>query len=307
MKPTSMRTLWAIWLPLGLSAAIFLGVTFVGNVLVIGVKLGTVHQFLEWAFYVVLGAVFIWLGANPLLSVLFSPVMALEDLANGSSKVDYKTMKKVASQLVNSGVLPTEHQNRLAGAVGLGSDLRKPLSEAVNVQIESSMKIIHEHAVLVFVSTSVSQNGRLDAIAVLATNFSLVRTLVRHFGYRPPLTALINIYSKICLAALVADELDDLDVEGVLGQLGFGAVTAIPGAALVVSSVLDGTFNSLLTLRVGFITRKYLLNVGADLKRTEIRKAANREARQELKLVIKDAVSVLPAAVKNVVQVNLLA
>lgn len=302
MKQISNRTIWGVWLPLGLAAAIFLMITFVGNILVIGAKLGTFHRSLEWLFYAGLAVVFIWLIAIPLLGVLAAPVMALEDLAEGATKADFKTLKRVARQLVRSGVLPAEHHQKLAGAIGLGSDLREPLSGAVAAQKESATKIIREHAVLIFVSTAVSQNGRLDSIAVLATNFRLVRTLVTHFGYRPPLPLLIKIYTQIFLAALIADEIDDLDVEGALGHLGFGGLAAIPGAGLIVSSLLDGTINALFTLRVGFVARRYLLNAGATLMRTEVRKDANREARQNLKSVFKDAVPILPKAVKQVVQ-----
>lgn len=300
MKNTSKWSIWSFWLPLGLVAVIFLLVTFIGNILVIGAKLGTCHPSIEWAFYIGLTFVFIWLIAIPLIGVLALPVMALDDVANGTNKAGYRTLKKIAQQLVNSGVLPAEHREKLAGAIGLGSDLREPLAAAINAQKESATIIIREHAVLVFVSTAISQSGRLDAIVVLVTNFRLVRTLVKHLGYRPPLPILIKIYTQIFLAALIADGIDDLDVEGIFGQFGFGVLAAIPG--LVVDSILDGTINALFTLRVGFVTRKCLLNVGSTLTRAEIRKAANRESRQELKSVIKDALPLIPNAVKKVVQ-----
>ena len=290
------------WLPLGLAIAIFFLVTFVGNILVIGSKLGFFSSSLERGFYGVLIFIFIWLIAIPLFGVLAKPVLALEDVASGSSKADYKKLKKVARQLINAGVLPPEQHMKLAGAIGLGSDVRESLATAINAQRESATKIIRSHAVRVFVATAVSQSGRLDAIAVLVTNFRLVRLLVRHFGYRPPLPTLVKIYAQIFLASLIADELDDLDVEGVLGHVGFGAVAAIPGTGLIVNSLFDGTINALFTLRVGFVTRKCLLNAGSSLTRSEIRKVANREARQELMPVVKDALPMLPNAVKQVAQ-----
>lgn len=290
------------WLPLGLASAIFFLVTFVGNILVIGSKLGFFSSSLERSFYGLLTTVFIWLIAIPLLGVLTKPVLALEDVASGSSKADFKKLKKVARQLINAGVLPPEQHMKLAGAIGLGSDVREPLVAAINMQRESATKIIHSRAVRVFVATAVSQSGRLDAIAVLVTNFRLVRLLVKHFGYRPPLPTLVKIYAQIFLASLVADELDDLDVEGVLGHVGFGAIAAIPGTGLIVNSLFAGTINALFTLRVGFVTRKCLLNAGSSLTRSEIRKIANREARQELMPVVKEALPVLPNAVKQIAQ-----
>jgi len=330
VKGTTQRSLWTLWLPVGLAALIFLLITFIGNILIIGSKLGTFHPVAEWAFYGALSLAFVWLIAIPLIGVLTAPVMALETVANRTSKADYTTLKKVARQLVNSGELPTEHHTKLAGAIGLGSDLREPLAAAINAQTESAAKIIREHAVIIFVTTVVSQNGRLNAIAVLAANFRLVRTLVRHLGYRPPLPMLAKIYAQIFLAALVADKLEDLDlaggvehfaeagadiVHGTLHLIGGTASVASGGAdgggfakaasamssatKPIMNAALDGTINALLTLRVGFVARKCLLNAGSALTRSEIRKVANSEARQELPSVLKDALPVLPNAVKQ--------
>jgi membrane protein implicated in regulation of membrane protease activity len=333
MKKPAGHSIWIFWLPLGLAITIFFLVTFVGNILVIGSKLAAFHPVAEWAFYGGLSLVFIWLIAAPLVGVLAAPVMALENVANGTSKTDHKTLKKIARQLVNSGGLATEHHAKLSQAIGLGSDLRELLAAAINAQKESAAIIIREHAVIVFVTTAVSQNGRLDAIAVLTANFRLVRKLVRHLGYRPPLPMLVKIYAQIFLAALVADKLDDLDLAGGIEQLvkagteiSHGALHLIGGTASVASggkdgggfsnaasaissatkplmnAALDGTINALLTLRVGFVARKCLLNAGSNLTRSEIRKVANREARQELQAVWKDALPVLPSAAKQLVE-----
>jgi hypothetical protein len=301
-RTASKRGLWTLWVPLGLAALIFLLITIIGNVLVIGSKLGTYHPVVERVFYVGLALVLVWLIATPLVGVLSAPVLDLEDVVAGKSKANYKTLRRISRQLIRSESLSVEQRAELAGAVGLGSDLCQPLATAINAQKGSATQIIRNHAVLVFVSTAVSQNGRLDAVTILATNFRLVRTLVGHFGYRPPLKSLIKIYAEIFLVALVADELDDLDLEGVFSLLGLGVLGAIPGISLVANSVLDGTINALLTLRVGFVTQKCLLNAGCVLTRTEIRKEANREARQELKGVWRDAAPILPGLAKQVVE-----
>ena len=306
MTKSTKRSVWIFWLPLGLAIAIFLLVTFVGNILVIGSKLGFFSSSLEWGFYGLLTIVSIWLIAIPFLGALAKPVLALENVASGSIKADYKKLKKVARQLINAGVLPPEQHMKLAGAIGLGSDVREPLATAINAQRESAVRIIRSHAVQVFVATAISQSGRLDAIAVLVTNFRLVRLLVRHFGYRPPLPTLVKIYAQIFLAALVADEIDDLDVEGVLPCIGLPVTATIPivgpVAKVATNSAVDGAVNALFTLRVGFVTRKCLLNAGSSLTRSAIRQAANREARQELMPVVKDALLMMPSAITQVFQ-----
>ncbi len=302
MKKISNRTIWVFWFPLGLAAILFLLVTFIGNILVIGSKLETFHPAVEWIFYIGLMLISLWVIVTPLIDVLSKPVLSLDDIVSGTNKTGYKTIKKVARQMIDSGILPIEHHNKLAGALRLGSDLRVPLSTAITMQNESARNIIHDHAVLVFISTTISQNGRLDAIAVLGSNLRLVRSLVINLGYRPPLPVLIKIYAQIFLSALIADQIDDFDVEGVLGQFGSGVIASIPGSTLLINSILDGTINALLTLRIGFVTQKFLLNAGGSLSRNEIRKIANREARRELKSVWMDALPVLPSTIKQLVQ-----
>jgi hypothetical protein len=130
----------------------------------------------------------------------------------------------------------------------------------------------------------------------------LARRLVEHFGYRPPLIELARIYGQVFVAAVIADGVNDLDVEGVLSQLGLGALDAIPVSRLIIDSAFDGAVNALFTLRVGFATRQCLLNAGKTFVRSEVRKAANREARLEMKSVLREAVPAVPAAMKGLIE-----
>jgi uncharacterized membrane protein YcjF (UPF0283 family) len=246
------QSVWSVWLPMGIGAIIFLAVTFVGNVLVIGTKLGALHPLLEWAFYGCMIFAFLWLVVIPAVRVLTAPVIALDDVTAGKSK--YKVLRRIAYQLAESDSLSADLKNRLAGAASLGSDLQELLATAINAQKFSATVIIREHAVVTFVSTTISQNGRLDAVSVVVTNFRLVRRLVRHFGYRPPVFELARIYGQVFVAAVIADGVNDLDLEGVLSQLGLGVVDAIPGSRLIIDSAFDGAVNALFTLRVGFVT-----------------------------------------------------
>ena len=298
---TTKASLWPVWLALAVGAAICVSITLIGSVLVIGSKLGSFHPAIEWAFYGGLGLVLIWLIVCPFIQVLAAPVVALEDVTSGAM-IDHKTLKKVARQLVKAPSLPREHQMRLAGAIGLGSALHEPLSAAINAQSLSATKLIRDHAVLVFASTAISQNGRLDAVCVIVTNLRLVRRLVGHFGYRPPLPELIRIYAHVFMAAVVADSINDLDAEGVLSQLGLSFLDSIPGSRLLIDSAFDGAINAMFTLRVGFVTQRCLLTAGKTFVRSDVRKTANREARSELKNVLREALPAVPGGMKILIE-----
>lgn len=118
-----------------------------------------------------------------------------------------------------------------------------------------------------FVTTAVSQNGSLDSLFVFVTVIKLVWRLSTHYHQRPAIRDLIKLYTQIFGTVLMTRQIDDLDLiaeqlEPVLTTLFGGTVgNLLPGVSYVVSFVVDsifeGSLNTLLTLRVGFIAQSY--------------------------------------------------
>lgn len=285
------------WWTLGVGATLFLSITFIGSVLMIGSQLRAINPWAEWTFYAGLGVLSAWTIVVPLVSVLTAPVVGLDHAALEGAAVDPKALMHVARRLVRSRTLPEPLHRKLADTLALGGEVQDLVRESLQHQREAATELIREHAVLVFVTTAVSQNGRLDAFAVLATNLRLVRRLVAHYGYRPTVPQLVRTYSQIAVAAVLADQVDDLDLEGLLGQLGLRTLSVIPGTTLIINSTIDGMVNALLTLRVGFVAERYLLTAGRDFDRHAVRRAANRDARKQLRRVVMQALPLVPSAV----------
>lgn len=168
-----------------------------------------------------------------------------------------------------------------------GADLatREGLEAAVAVLDAEAEAAIREAAGQIFLSTAISQSGRLDTLVVLTTNVRLVWRVARVYYQRPTLRDMWHLYANVAGTAFLAGELDDVDVSeqvqpivtSVLGSVG----TAIPGlqvaTSLVVNSVLTGSTNAFLTLRVGSIAQAYAAPlVVADRRR--IRRAATTRA-----------------------------
>ena len=285
------------WWTLGGVATIFLTITFIGSVLMIGSQLRAIHPWAEWTFYAGLGLVCAWTIVVPLVGVLTAPVVGLDHAALDGARVDPKTLIRIARRLVRSRTLPEPLHRKLAETLELGGAVQDLVRESLQHQREAATVLIREHAVLVFVTTAVSQNGRLDGFAVLATNLRLVRSLVAHYGYRPTLPQLVRTYSQIAVAAVLSDQIDDLDLEGLLGQLGLRTLSVIPGTTLIINSTIDGMVNALLTLRVGFVAERCLLTAGRDFDRHEVRRAANRDARKQLRRVVMQAIPLVPSGI----------
>jgi hypothetical protein len=71
----------------------------------------------------------------------------------------------------------------------------------------------------------------------------------------------------------------------------------IPFLKPILSSVISGIGNALLTLRIGFVTRKYLFSDAKEMTRDEIRRGALIEAAKNLPLVVGDALAFFPGKV----------
>lgn len=117
----------------------------------------------------------------------------------------------------------------------------------------------------IFITTAISQNGSLDALLVLAAQSKLILEVARVYYQRPTVRDLIFLYTNVGATAFIAGELEDLDlseqVQPIITSVLGSAAGAIPGLGaatnLFVNSVVTGTGNAFLTLRVGAITKQY--------------------------------------------------
>jgi hypothetical protein len=190
---------------------------------------------------------------------------------------------------------------------GLELSSRQHVEEALSILGKRSDEIIRQTASTVFISTAISQSGRLDAFLVLSAQSRMVWRIARLYYQRPTLRDLIQLYANVAGTAFLASEFEDIDiseqVEPVLSStLGALAVT-IPGvqlaASILVNSVLTGTANAFLTLRVGIIARRYCGSLVLAEKRT-LRRAASAEAARLLGSIVRQGTTKLSKALWNV-------
>jgi hypothetical protein len=143
-----------------------------------------------------------------------------------------------------------------------------------------------EAATTVFVSTAVSQSGRLDGLMILVTQSRLVWQVAHLYWQRPSFRDLVSLYGNVAGAAFVAQNVDDFDfsdlVEPILAPvLANSVVSAIPGfgpvAHVIANSSIDGTVNAFLTLRVGCLTSGYCRSLTMPTSRS-LRRTATAEA-----------------------------
>jgi hypothetical protein len=196
---------------------------------------------------------------------------------------------------------------RLASNPLLGKPLPgQPFSvEAALARLDDiSDKRTRDVASQVFLATAISQNGSVDALVVLGAQGKLVLDIATIYYQRPTLRDLAYLYANVAATAFIAGELDDIDVAeqmqpivtAVLGS----SVAAIPGmsaaASLFVNSVVTGTGNAYLTLRVGIVARQYCAH-GKDRDRKGIRRSAAVQALPLLGSIVRDGAASVASAI----------
>ena len=131
---------------------------------------------------------------------------------------------------------------------------------------------------------------------------------IAHIYYqRPSVRELAFLYANVAGAALIASEIEELDVsqqvEPVLSTMlknATGKSLPLIGstAHVVMDSLLEGSTNAFLTLRVGNITKKYC-GSNAVTSRKKIRKAAFSESASQLGKVVSESSSRFISGILN--------
>ena len=172
---------------------------------------------------------------------------------------------------------------------------RRGVDDALRVLDDDANAIIKQMASTVFLTTAVSQSGRLDGLLVLAAQSRMVWRVAHLYYQRPSLREMFYLYANVATTSFVAGELDDLELHQMIQPVVAGTVGAVGGAipgfqvmtSIMVNSLLSGSANAFLTLRVGIIAKDYCGSLVAE-PRTQVRRAATAEAARLLSGIVKD-------------------
>lgn len=146
--------------------------------------------------------------------------------------------------------------------------LEQQLAEARRILDRKADDLIHETAGIVFMSTAVSQSGRLDGLMVLGTHLRMIWRIAHLYNQRPSVRELLCLYRDTALCAVLAYSFDELldsmqeRIAELVAEITLpSAVAVVPGISLLSSilatSLAEGSANAFLTLRAGIIARRY--------------------------------------------------
>ena len=294
---------------------VFIGVLVIlllGNVITVGEKLGEICHtvYAEYAFYVLVFILVLAFVIVPIIKVHAAPEFPALGMGNETS--DLKKLNSFGRKLVsNCGYIEdaeqrAKHQEALRAELKACAEdmegLKALIDREVALRFDGSKEMgiqgvnakMKEWAKSVFMITAVSQNNLVDTTVVLVMNYRQIEDLVLATGFRPTRAQMFRIYANILTTTLISyctsEVLSDLAGETTLA--GAMANLKIPG--VISESAIQGAVNALLTLRIGYVTKTFLME-GPDA-------LAGRTRRREVSIkAFKDAFVAIPGVLAGTV------
>ncbi len=286
----------ALWYTIGIGATIILLLMILSSVLNIGDRLSLISEYLAYAFYVVTAVLVFLLVINPIRIVLFSPSLSIATTLDKDSPKAKKTYKKVAKNIVINNELTAEEIFKLEEAKDF-SELKLAINECYDSTIKKTISdIIYNSAKTVMISTAISQNSKLDMYSVIAVNLKMIKEIVVASGFRPSYKNLSKLSLNVLTTALVAEGLENINLDDVLPNSAMNTIGDIPLIKPIMSSAMQGLGNGLLTLRIGFVCRKYLFG-DMGMTKNQMRAEAFAESMKMMPRLVKDIVAFFPSKV----------
>ncbi len=178
------------------------------------------------------------------------------------------------------------NNNKLLQVNGVIVNNKQEIEDALEILEKEANQIIKENSSWVFVSTAISQNGKLDGLITFFIQMRMVYQIAKIYYQRPHLSELYTLYSNVIVSSFFVSQIEEIDIsdqlDPIITKLGskslIGKVPGIgEGINLLTNMLFEGAANCFLTLRVGIITRKYC-DFLSHVEKRKIRRSTISEA-----------------------------
>lgn len=278
----------------GIGCLIVFLLMMLSSILDIGDRLRKISVYLEIGFYVVFALIFLLLIVYPIVTIVASPSLSIATSLDPTDAKAIAIYKKVAKNIVKNNDIPheqkillTEYKNKEELLLNLQYVFDKSIKTELN-------KIILHDAKTVMISTAICQSARFDMMTVFAINLKMIKSLVEGCGYRPSMKNLSKLTINVFGTALIAEGLENLKLEDIIPKSSLEALNNVPYLGTVLESILQGSANAILTIRIGCVCRRFLFSDGAVVTKEDIRRDAYKETLKMIPLVVAETISFFP-------------
>lgn len=288
------------WILIGIGSSIVIFFILLSNVLDVGIKLRTIHPYLEYGFYG-LSVILLWaLIINPIRVIVLSPTFTVDAMLHDDAK-RHKIYKDAVGVLIRQKLVTDEDVVLLQGTINNREELKGSLATVFQTTIKANMdEVIVRNSKSVLITTALSQNGNLDMLSVLAINIKMIREIVEVSGFRPTYPYLAKLSLNVLITSLIAEGIEDMDISEYMPTKISETLTDLPFLKTISSSIIGGIANSMLTCRVGIITQKYLYNDNQLIDKKTIRRQAYKDTIKLMPRIVSEGLVVFPKSVAGV-------
>lgn len=295
-----------VWCLVAIGVVILFLLVLLSSILDIGERLRGINVYVEWVFYA-LTLLLVWfLIINPVRIILTAPSLSIATTLECDTPKAHRIYKHVTKNILkNNEVVITDDERNALESYKNYDELRDALSLCMNGTIKKEIrKIIVRNAKSVMLSTAISQNSKLDTFSVVSLNLKMIKEIVEVCGFRPDFKNLSRLTINVASTALIAEGLESLNLDDILPTSTLNTLNNVPILKPLLSSITGGLANSLLTIRVGLVTRGFLFSDSATVTKNQIRLEAFKDAMTILPQVIGEVLIYFPNKVVQLFSKN---
>lgn len=242
---------------------------------------------MEWAFYLVVLLFGIFFFVKPIINIVGKPHLNLKAFLEENPHP--KDLKKTAKIILRGDAVDKEEKATIQKAIKNNDEsVFEVLHAIVKQRAEGIDKDIWKYSRSVFVTTAISQFGKLDAFFLIVNNFQMLKLIFQRFPYRPSFVQMFRIYTRVIVLAFTALSVEDLADRSLLEEI-FPRLHPIGGKTL--TSLLQGVTYAFITYRIGLFAKEFFLmpnQVISKQKKDEIRKTAFKKTMEIARSIVTD-------------------
>ncbi len=214
------------------------------------VLIQSVHPVLARLFVVLSGFVFIYFAGIPLIKIFSMPKSygPVYD-ENNENQLIQKRMERFKKNkfLKEKGIDVNSLGIDKAGYDTVISQMDKGVDE-----------LRRKHIPQLFYSTTIAQNGFLDAMLILSASINHIKEIFILYNGRVSNQDLLIILKKIYYAmAIGGSEAAEYATQEVLNRFATDSIKAIPFLSRISASLIDGYVNAVMLTRISYIAENY--------------------------------------------------
>ncbi len=259
---------------------------FVSEIIDIADRLSKMHPSIAWVFYVFVGAFLLFFFIIPIFQLFLKPSLNLKEL-DGESPSE-KEVKRAVRIITRKGRVELEEKQSIQKALKESNDVRVPLRAIIDKRAEGIDADIWKYSKAVFITTAISQFGKLDAFFLIVNNFQMLKLIFARYPYRPSLFQMVHIYVRVLILSLTALSIEELSDRSIIEEI-FPRIHPIGGRTL--ASVVQGVTYAFITYRIGLFAKEFFMMPKVHITKEtkeKIRKTAFKKSMEIARSIVTD-------------------